>query len=262
MLLLTKCWLGVSVAWAAIGDDSGQATVLVSEFRQIAAGVRDFTEVAETERLPYFRLLAAVRRLDAVQRQPESDPSANKTGRAAAGSQFADIYRHPEKYRGEMIRIRGYVRELSEWDATDDNDQGLTTLYQGWVFTEESLRNPYVIVCSEVSPGLRERIRQQGKQSIKEPVEVAGVFFKIWKYEARDGTRGAPMILAHRLEWKPTAAPQSSGIWMWTGIAVLVLVVFPGIVFVIRSASRKDREFRERRLQSPPSFTPQSTRES
>jgi hypothetical protein len=41
---------------------------------------------------------------------------------------------------------------------------------------------------------------------------------------------------------------------MWTAVAALVLVGFPGIVLVVRSANRKDREFRNRHLQSPPSF--------
>jgi hypothetical protein len=262
MPLLTKCCLVVSVAWAALGDDSRQASMPVSEFRQTATGVRDYTEVTASERLSYFRLLAGIRQLGIVQRPPESDPPVKTNGRAVGNSQFADIYRHPEEYRGKLVRIGGYVRELSEWDAAADNDQGLTTLYQAWVFTEDSFSNPYVVVCSEVSPGLRDQIRRQGKQAIKERVEVVGVFFKIWKYEARDGTRGAPMILAHRLEWKPTTAPQSSGNWIWIGITVLVFVVFPGTVLAIQAASRKDREFRERRLQSLPSFTPQSTRES
>lgn len=222
----------------------------LAEFRQVASVARDFTEISESERSAYFEVLDRVRQLG----YPDLWALSQRTDQSTKSSQFADIYQHPKEYRGEVVRIRGYVRELSEWNASDDNDRGLTTLYQAWVFTEDSFRNPYVIVCSEVSPGLRKRIRQQGKAELKEPVEVAGVFFKIWKYDARDGTRGAPMILAHRLTWKPVTESASSGWLTSLLVAVVALIVLPAIVFAVRSASRKDREFRRRHLQSPPPF--------
>jgi hypothetical protein len=222
----------------------------LAEFRQIASAARDFTEISESERSAYFELLAGVRQLGHADLWALGKPQDDST----KSSQFADIYQHPKQYRGEVVRFRGYVRELSEWDASDDNDHGLATLYQAWVFTEDSFRNPYVIVCSDVSPGLRERIRKHGKVELKEPVEVAGVFFKIWKYDARDGTRGAPMILAHRLTWKPVPQAQSSGWLTSLLVAVMALIVLPAIVFAIRSASRTDREFRRRHLQSAPPF--------
>jgi hypothetical protein len=229
-------------------DAQSNPAGILTGFRQTASRARDFSEIRESERSAYFQLLASVRQLGYANLWALSKPLR----RSPNESQFASIYQHPKQFRGEVVRIRGYVRELSEWDASDDNDHGLATLYQAWVFTEDSFRNPYVIVCSDLSPGLRERIRQQGKAELKEPVEVAGVFFKIWKYDARDGTRGAPMILAHRLTWKPVTKAQSSGWLTSLLVAVMALIVLPAIVIAIRSASRKDREFRRRHLQSPP----------
>lgn len=249
MLSLIRCMLCGPFVWTAILAGSDPPGMSINELRQIASGVRDFTEVTEAERLPYFQLLAGIRQLDATQLATPSGHAANTTDGTSASSQFAEMYRQPERFRGQVIRISGYVRELSEWDATADNDQGLTTLYQAWVFSEESFRNPYVVICSEVSPALLDRIRKQGKQNIKEPVEVVGVFFKLWKYEARDGTRGAPMILAHRLDWNPVSIAQTSAIWIWIGVGILLLVVLPGVVVVLRSAGRRDREFRNRLLE-------------
>ncbi|MBI5760448.1 MAG: hypothetical protein HZA46_18190 [Planctomycetales bacterium] len=250
MQLLITILLCQPFAEAQLVDAQSDPTGILIGFRQTASHARDFSEIRESERTSYFQLLAGVRQLGYTNLWALSKP----LGRSANESQFARIFEQPKHFRGEVVRICGYVRELSEWDASDDNEHGLTTLYQAWVFTEDSFRNPYVIVCSEVSPELRDRIRQQGKAELKEPVEVAGVFFKIWKYDARDGTRGAPMILAHRLTWKPVTETQSFGWLTSLLVAVVALIVLPAIVFAIRSASRKDREFRRTHLQSPPLF--------
>jgi len=113
---------------------------------------------------------------------------------------FVDLFQHPEVYHGRPVTLRGHVRLLRQLSA-DENASGITTLYEAWLYTDDSQSNPAVIVCTSIPDGM-----PLGSDLV-EQVEVTGFFFKIYGYSAKDTTRIAPLILAQRLDWFPKAAP-------------------------------------------------------
>jgi hypothetical protein len=114
---------------------------------------------------------------------------------------YVDLWNEPDKYRGQLIYLQGYLRGLVPIEPTDDeyfNPLQLKTLYQGHLITAESHPNSYVIVVPGVPAGI-----PMGK-NIAENVTFAGHFFKLWQYSAADNTeRAAPLVIGRMLTWTP-----------------------------------------------------------
>lgn len=131
----------------------------------------------------YFRLLD-------LARQSSPDDLARV---AEPGVQYLNLMTDPSLYRGRPVTLHGEMWRLYEFPATD-NDFGLKTLYEAWIFTADSGTHPLRIVCSSPGPGL-----SPGK-SLRTPVRVAGYFFKREGYNTPGGLHVAPTILAGQLE--------------------------------------------------------------
>ncbi|MEX0727409.1 MAG: hypothetical protein WEB58_13985 [Planctomycetaceae bacterium] len=130
---------------------------------------------------------------------------------------FVDLFKHPEAYVGKSVTLSGYTRRLITASA-DPNPYGVKTLYELWLFTDDSQNNPLVVVCTDIPPDL-----PRGDELIN-GISVTGYFFKLYGYDAADSRRLAPMILAHRVEWNPPSAPP---------MLVSPWVLYPGLIAVI-----------------------------
>lgn len=218
--------------------------------------VRDRTYlIPESEREAYYQVLQHARRVDAQNLQAAAREHRLSRIRQAARPGvrddllerpetfpvFVDLFRNPEEYRGKPVTLRGYARKLISYPADDPNEHGIETLYEAWIFTEDSQGNPAVVVCTEVPDGM-----PRG-DNINEQVSVTGYFFKMYGYPARDTTRVAPMILADRLVWYPARGPAawrpSPVVYASTGAGVL------GLIAVVWWLSRGDRQFGRRRIE-------------
>jgi hypothetical protein len=216
------------------------------------APVRDLTEgIREEEREAYFAVLdhartvspkglnaAAARTLDRALGRFNSDP---KNARKKF-SLFGDIVRHPQEYRGQPVRLHGYIRRIETFEA-GENDQGFKTLHQAWLFTEDSLGNPYVVICSDLPPNLP----NPKKGSPTNDIAVTGYFFKLWSFQAERGNWGAPLILAGRLEWNPPPPPLSATLPFKLDLGGALLLLFATVTVVIVRRTRLDRAFRDAR---------------
>lgn len=148
-------------------------------------------------------------------------------------SPFVDLFLHPEVYRGKPVVLRGTLRKLVKYDP-GPNDEGLTTVYEGWLYSADSQNNPTVVVFTQKPEGM-----PLGGDLVEEVV-VAGYFFKMYGYEAQDQPRKAPMLLAGEIEWIPPIQKTTLIIPVWAyGIAGLVAVWIMLGLWTFRSEKRR-----------------------
>ncbi|HUQ67968.1 MAG TPA: hypothetical protein VM165_00505 [Planctomycetaceae bacterium] len=112
---------------------------------------------------------------------------------------FADVFQHPQDYRGRPVSLQGRFRKLVEADA-GSNDLGINKVYEGWLYTSDSQSHPAVVVFTKKPAGL------PLGGNILEEVRLTGYFLKMYGYEAQDTPRKAPMFLAGEVEWLPAPA--------------------------------------------------------
>ena len=170
---------------------------------------------------------------------------------------FADLFQHPDVYRGRLVTLRGYVRRLISY-AAPENDLGIETLYEAWLYTPDSQGNPAVVVCTEIPEGI-----PRGDQLV-DHVSVTGYSFKHYLYSAQDTWRVAPMILAGRLNWNPAASEQRSGIpigYLISGVLAL-LGVLAAVIWMNFRTERNLRQLRQSHDDLAPPVFPQESADS
>lgn len=137
---------------------------------------------------------------------------------------YVDQHFNTDQYQGQVITLRGHLQRLIRVEA-DENEYGVETLYEAWMFPEKSQRKPVVIVCTEIPDDM-----PVGDKTT-ENVRVTGVFFKRYNYRGNDyqvkkSYRFAPMILAHRLErLKIAPAPLLTPTTIAFTVIILILLV-------------------------------------
>jgi len=157
--------------------------------QELLRNVLDKTE--ELAKRPYYHLVtvAAGATNELLERNARTD------------IRFAELWQHPERHRGELVYLKGYLRGLVPRKAIDNgffNPTRVETLYEGYLFTDDSRPNPYVIVVPNVAPGM------PVGGNISESVTFAGYFLKLWRYDAADGTdRAAPLLIGRLISWTP-----------------------------------------------------------
>lgn len=160
---------------------------------------------------------------------------------------FLDLFKNSDRYKGRLVTLTGRVRKLIHYPAADDNQYGIKTLYEAWLFTDDSQQNPTVIICTEVPPALKDGL-PEGTDVI-DHVTVTGYLFKMYVYNAQDTSRVAPLILAKQLEWNPRTVDERGSRLFSQILAGTLIVLIAGIAIAMWKAGQRDRRFRERRLQ-------------
>jgi hypothetical protein len=162
---------------------------------------------------------------------------------------FAHMFNEDRgRYRGALVHIEGRLRMLRQYDPPPTLlgiEDGLTQLYEGWIFVEEFGGNPYCVVCSELPKSL------EPSETLDRFVETDAFFFKRYRYGAKDGWRDAPLLIARTI--RPAVAPAvRSGSALWempvatlAGVVVLIgltVVTAGGIVWWFRRQDRIARQ--------------------
>jgi len=159
--------------------------------RDAFAGVADDTVLrGGDEHEAFFKTLGVLQGID---EQSPTLPRPIDVG-------FVQLFRQPQAYRGEWIRVSGVVRRALPI-AVPKNAHGIQELHQLWLQPEGRPDDLLAIDVLELPPGF------PTGTAVKAPVTIDGVFFKRWAYHAGDGIRTAPLILARTVVWKPEAAP-------------------------------------------------------
>ncbi len=111
---------------------------------------------------------------------------------------FTQLWEEPEKYRGQLIRLRLHVKRALTHEAPQ-NSAGVKRVYEAWGWTEESRSFPYLVVFSELPP------QMPLGPDIHEEAVFVGYFLKQMSYQAYDNARAAPLLIG-RLHWQPNPA--------------------------------------------------------
>jgi len=192
--------------------------------RQIAdidfASVEDNTPFRNEEKTAWFATL------DVLNHFTTGDLRAT----AAPLVTFSQLYRNAAQYRGKVVALRGEVMGVTYYPAPP-NDKGIKGYYQAWLRPDRE-NDPVVVYCLRLSPGFPKGMR------IQEPVEVTGVFFKRWVYQAQDGLRAAPVVLTNEPYWlrRPVSSDgtrsSSPNLILVTIISLVLTAVF--VIYVFR----------------------------
>jgi hypothetical protein len=170
-----------------------------------------------TDRMPLgFRDNAAYALLLARARGKSPPELAQVSRRDVA---LAQLWQNPETYRGVPIHLLGsalrVLRSPSKLSKTG-------WIYEASIITPDAPRNPYVCVFEEAPAGFPIGTR------VSELVVFNGYFLKIWKYDAGDVPRGAPLLVG-KIGWGKTAPTHSGSTsstlrWSLVVLAVLFLI--------------------------------------
>lgn len=140
---------------------------------------------------------------------------------------YINLMTESQRYRGEPVTIQGDLWRLYEFQA-GPNERGFKTLYEAWIFTADSDKHPYRVICTSLPRGLHPG------DNLRESVRVTGYFFKREGYASNGGMHVAPTLLAHRIMPFQSAhsspslqaiVPQLGGLASAVGLAFLVTVV-------------------------------------
>jgi hypothetical protein len=133
---------------------------------------------------------------------------------------FAQLFQLPGEYRGRAVQVRGRARRAVRVRAAA-NDAGVGSYYQVWLQPTDNPSSPVVIFSAELPAGFPE-----GMEIATEELTIPGVFFKRWPYNAQDGLRTAPALVAGGFEWTAPKEPgksqpvqQAAGSWLWRSAA-------------------------------------------
>jgi hypothetical protein len=192
--------------------DAEEAAEAANQFQAVA----DKEPIRGLDMPSYWRLL----------RWSRAQTFAEMEQRALRDVAYTQIWEQPDKYRGKPIRLRLHIRRVIAHEPETGNPTGVKQLWEAWGWTDESRSYPYVVLLSELPPGM-----EVGTDARVEGVFV-GYLLKVMAYTAHNGKTLASPMLIGRLK---LAAPaqinlDSSGRgvdWMWVvlgGIGLLIVV--------------------------------------
>ncbi len=166
--------------------------------------------------------------------------------RSAKGlSSVAPWFLHPEDEVGELVRLEGTARRAVRI-ATEDQPK-IESYYELEIFSPDSQNLPIVCCVNDLPEGF------PTGDAIREPVRVAGIFFKSWLYRSRkvEATRGeavrqqqlyTPLLIGRVPTWLQPPVSRESRWGVWGGIAfLLALAVLWGYLAKMARRERLQR---------------------
>jgi hypothetical protein len=155
-------------------------------------------------------------------------PQDEITSLSSANIGFAQLFRQTEIYRGHLITVKGTTHRVEPIQPRD-NEAGIEQLFRWIIAPGGGSNSPIVIYSLEKPDGIA-----MGDDA-REEVEFTGFCFKRWAYEAGDGTRVAPLILAKTATWYPPkpAAPARLPSAPMIASGLLALVVLATIIALV-----------------------------
>jgi hypothetical protein len=184
----------------------------------------------------------------------ETLAAANRTSATALAEAahrdvtFAHLCEQPERYRGEVIHMKGRLRRVRRFETPSFIHEGyaIPLVYEGWVFEPELYgANPRCVLFTELPSDVKVA------EEMDQRVAFDGYFFKLYRYKAGDGKHDVPLFIAHTLSSLPLrshAAPGADDAWSAT-----LATAFLGLLATTASLAallgwwyrRSDRRVRE-----------------
>jgi hypothetical protein len=201
---------------------------------QIATIDDNSVGLRNSERDLYYELLRRTRDLppETLRRNARSDLS------------FSVLMNESTHFLGELVTIRGEFRRLTRIPV-GQNDQNLTTVWEGWLFNRDSGTNPYCIRCTSLPDGM-----PTGELSRPIVVEVTGYFFKRYGYPRADfNLHVAPLIVATEPQWmKPVSLTNRGDSDVARYVLGGAVVLGLGLLVILWRFRAGDRRFEQQHL--------------
>jgi hypothetical protein len=180
---------------------------------------------------------------------------------------YAQVFADPARYRGEVIHIIGRLRRLSRLDPPlEAKAQGVSDLYEAWIFNDAFGMNPFVAVFPVLPARMNDMVGQDKVKDRLVEVSFDGYFYKKFRYKAADSKEGkareAPVFIGRTLVLRsqPTPGAQEGEDWSGEMMAVFLGIVGLGVVVVVGLTwwfRRSDERVRRRLVASRhPEFPP------
>jgi hypothetical protein len=154
---------------------------------------------------------------------------------------YAQVFADPSRYRGEVVHIGGRLKRLSRLEAPlEAKAQGVSDLYEAWIFNDAFGMNPFVAVFSVLPARMNDLVGQDKIKGVGVDVSFDGYFYKKFRYKAADSkertAREAPVFIGRTLvpRFGPPAPEEPAG-EDWSGqiMAVFLGIVGLGVVVVV-----------------------------
>jgi len=193
----------VSAAPKVLPVDFRQEPILS---RQELEQIQDDSPFRRPEREVWRRLLQVLHETEQAELEKRSEGLVS----------YGQLFRQSGAYRGRLVTLRGQLRR-AERVPMPTNPWGQQYYYQTWFQPVDQPANPIQIYCLELPEGF-----PLGLQ-IQEEVEVTGFYFKRLAYQAQDGLRTAPTLVAKTMRWfpRPSLAPERASL---TGTPLILLL--------------------------------------
>jgi hypothetical protein len=198
-----------------------------SFFPGVTAGmfdaIHDDTISSADERPCFLSLMAILAGTD----------SAKLTTASIGSVAYAQLFRQPRQYRGQLVTVSGVVRGVFPL-AVLQNKYGIRSNYQVWLYPLDNPSNPIVVYCLELPKGFPTGVK------IAEEAEATGFFFKRWAYPDKDTFRVAPTLAAKTLQWqrRPVMTPEPAADVGWIPLiaaAAAVLALLAAWLIYVRT---------------------------
>ncbi len=180
--------------------------------------VQDKTEIR-------LRDMGAYRKLLEQSADATPDELASRSRRDVLSIQ---IWEHPDRYRGVPIHILGTVLRVMTYESKLSRSG---RLYEAWMVTSDSQRNPYVCVFEDAPRGF------PVGDNLSERVVFNGYFLKLMKYQSgKDLGFYVSPVLIGRIGWSGGAPPRREalpGPYGWMAVAVAVMFVMSFVRWMI-----------------------------
>ncbi len=131
------------------------------------------------------------------------------------------LWNDPARYRGIPIHLLGTALRVIRYPSKLSKTGWL---YEASIITPETSRVPYICVFEDAPTGL------PIGANVSERVVFNGYFLKIWRYQAGDAVRGAPLLVG-RLGWSPSEPGPGTGDFTLK-LSLIVVALFFVISFL------------------------------
>ncbi len=205
---------------------------------ELRSGRMELEAVLDKAALHQFDMTAYYRHLKWARAQSfeELEP------RAKTDFVYAQMCQNPDRYRGQLVRLRLHVGKILRHDDIPENSSRATQLFELWGRTDESKSHPYCVIAPEVPNWF-----QIGGDNAREECVFVGYFIKLLAYDISGNKRRiAPMLVGRIRPLSVPLANDRANDWSaveW-GIGALVIGLVGFGAWRAMSLSRQTRSLR------------------
>ena len=185
--------------------DSGGSAYFAGVRPDLLDTVRDDRVFGNAEHDAWFHLLAILR----VTHQQDLEHAS--TGHVG----FIQLFKQPGTYRGKLLTVRGTVRRAHRVKAPR-NDFGIQGYYICWLRPAGGPNSPIIVYSLDVPEGFPVGM------DVFAQTEFTGFSYKRLAYNAEDGSRTAPLVLAKSATWEAPEEKESRPLPSTPAIALAV----------------------------------------